>query len=436
MKRIFNRFIILLLAVAFLGSCEDDFLKPVLNQGAIPSVTLSASNVVLTKENAAKDALTVTWPKPDYGFNAGAGYTILFDKKGGNFSKAVAVSTGVNLTKTFKVAELNSLLLSLGIVAGTAADLDLKVESKLGTSTVLASTVMPLKATAYLDKLDLSTIWGLVGSATTNGWDGPDMPFYTTDQANTIVAYVTLKDGEVKIRSNNKWDLNYGDDGANGSLEVNGANIAVKAGTYKITFNTAALSYTIEKFGWGLVGSATPNGWDGPDAPFFYDPSSDQWRLIVTLKDGDVKIRKNNDWGTNYGDTGADKILESNGDNIKVTAGTYLVTVDFKSLKYTIEPIKIYGIVGSATANGWDGPDAKFTPDFFKEGNWVLKGITLKDGEVKFRQNDDWAVNYGDDGANGSLEAGGANIVVKAGVYDITLDFSVASSPTYKMVKR
>ena len=45
-------------------------------------------------------------------------------------------------------------------------------------------------------------------------------------------------------------------------------------------------------------------------------------------------------------------------------------------------------------------------------------------------------MNYGDDGANGSLEAGGADIMVKAGTYDIVLDFSNAAAPTYKMTKR
>jgi hypothetical protein len=44
---------------------------------------------------------------------------------------------------------------------------------------------------------------------------------------------------------------------------------------------------------------------------------------------------------------------------------------------------------------------------------------------MKFRFNEDWGVNYGDDGANGSLEPGGANIAVSvAGIYYITLDLA------------
>ncbi len=167
-----------------------------------------------------------------------------------------------------------------------------------------------------------------------------------------------------------------------------------------------------------------------------YDATSDQWRAIATLKEGEIKIRQNEDWGVNYGDTGADGIIDAGGDNIKVKAGTYLITVDFKKGKYTIEAIKVWGIVGSATANGWNGPDAKFTPDFANDGVWLLNNIKLADGEIKFRQNDDWAVNYGDTKADGILDAGGDNIAVKAGTYDVVLNFSNAAKPTVKISKK
>ena len=49
--------------------------------------------------------------------------------------------------------------------------------------------------------------------------------------------------------------------------------------------------------------------------------------------------------------------------------------------------------------------------------------LNLTAGEMKFRANDAWDINFGDDGANGSLEYGGANIAIaSAGNYTITLD--------------
>ena len=271
----------------------------------------------------------------------------------------------------------------------------------------------------------------MVGSATPNGWDGPDLPFYRTSVGNEFVTYVTLIDGEVKIRRDNDWALNYGDSGADGTLDEGGDNIAVTAGTYRIAFSLNDFSYTIEPFTWGIVGSATINGWDGPDMPLAYDASSDQWRAVVTLAAGEIKFRQNNDWALNYGDTGVDGILDEGGDNIAVTAGNYLVTVDFNNLEYSLEPIDIWGLVGSAAPNGWDGPNVRFSPDYANEGVWILENIELIDGEIKFRTNDDWAFNYGDDGLDGTLEQDGANIPVSAGTYSITLDLSNEANPTY-----
>jgi hypothetical protein len=204
-------------AIALLATaCEKEEIQAVLNPGAVPVITVSASTLVLTKENADKDALTISWPKPDYGFTAAAAYTILIDKKGGDFSNAVGISTGTGMTKTFKTGELNPLLLKLGLKVATVGDVDIRVQSAIGGSTVLSSALSSVKVTPYLDKLDLSSNWGVVGSATANGWNGPDQPFYKADKANVFVAYVSLTNGEIKIRQDNKWDVNYGDTKADG----------------------------------------------------------------------------------------------------------------------------------------------------------------------------------------------------------------------------
>lgn len=437
MKKIFSTSLIVLASLFVFTSCEKEEEKAILNTNAVPSIQLSANTVVLTKDNADKDAVTLSWPKPDYGFSAAASYTILIDKKGGTFVAPVSITTNTALTKTFKTSELNAILIKLGLVAGTAGDIDIRVVSNVGDNTSKTSFTSPtisLKATPYLDKLDLTTIWGVVGSAAVNGWNGPDMPFYKTDKTDEIVAYVTLNDGEIKFRSNNKWDVNYGDDGANGTLESGGANIKVTAGTYKITFNTASLTYTIEKYSWGLVGSATPSGWNAPDVPLTYDPTTDTWKATAFLKAGEIKVRKNEDWGVNYGGAGGTLVL--GGDNIAVTEGNYNITIDFKKMKFTIEATKPWGVVGDAAPNGWNGPDVKFRPDFVTENVFVIDNVTLGTGEIKFRYNDAWAVNYGDDGADGNLEAGGANIKVTAGKYQIILDLSNASKPKYTLTKK
>ncbi|MHA8088125.1 SusE domain-containing protein [Aquirufa sp. Wall-65K1] len=435
-KSLFKLFSLLVFSLGLL-SCEKEFIQPILTATAGPNITLSKSSIVLIKEQVANEAVTISWPKPDYGFNAAATYTILIDKKGGDFSKSVAIAVGGDLKKTFKVGELNPILLQLGLKAGVASGVDFKLQSVIGPTTSFISPVASITITPFLDKLDLTTNWGVVGSATPGGWNGPDLPFYKTDIANVFVAYVDLAVGEIKFRTDNKWDYNIGD-GGSGTLKVNGDNIKVNAaGTYKVTIDLTKNTFTMVPYTWGIVGSGTPNGWGGPDVPFWYDPATDQWRAIAKLVKGEIKIRFNNDWGLNYGDDGANGSLESGGANIAIAVdGFYLVTFNQKELKVKIETFKVWGIVGSATASGWGGPDMKFRPDFGTEGLWYLNNISLSAGEVKFRLNDDWGVNYGDDGANGSLESGGANIAVgSAGVYNVKLDFRNPAAPTYTLIK-
>ena len=430
--------IILALFITFgFWSCEKEEIRAILNTSATPTLSFSTPSVALSKDKENNEVLTISWAKPDFGTSVAPNYILYIDKKGGNFSEGYSTNMGSALQKVFKGKELNNLLLGLGLLPDQAANLDIKVVAQLGARMMFSSVVSPLSATPYLDKIDRSTTWGVVGSATPNAWNGPDIPFYKTEQANVFVAYTRLVDGEIKFRENNDWANNLGDNGADKTLEKDGANIAVSAGNYKITFNANNNTYTIEKFMWGVVGSAAPSGWNAPDIYLDYDPYNNVFTTIGKLVVGEIKFRKNEDWGTNYGDNGADGTLDQDGANIAIAkAGNYLITFDIENNKYSVTPIDVWGLVGSATKNGWDGPDDKFSIDFSKEGVWVLNNVTLKDGEIKFRANDDWGLNYGDDGADGTLESGGANIAVTAGTYDITLDFSNPGKPVYKLTKK
>lgn len=100
--------------------------------------------------------------------------------------------------------------------------------------------------TAVNAAIGATTSWGLVGDATANGWGGPDMQMRQTATANVYQLYAQLGNGEMKFRFNNDWGVNFGDDGANGTLESGGANIKVTAGGYKVTLNLNNNTYTIE----------------------------------------------------------------------------------------------------------------------------------------------------------------------------------------------
>ena len=90
--------------------------------------------------------------------------------------------------------------------------------------------------------------WGLVGNATPNSWDGPDLEMYETG-SNQYAIYADLTAGEMKFRYNEDWGQNYGDNGADGTLEGGGSNIVIpSAGTYYVTMDLNNLTYTISPF--------------------------------------------------------------------------------------------------------------------------------------------------------------------------------------------
>ena len=449
MKKYINKILFLLTFSALMMSCENEEVV-VINEDFTTTAVLSNDNIVLEEANeGGATILTVSWDEPNFGYNAAAEYNILFSLSDSSEETGPeSVSAGTELEKGFKTEDLNKVLLNLGAEPNKATELDVTIEIILSKQNSKLTGSSSLTATAYSGVLDLTTPWGIVGDATPNGWpDGNtvDAAFYQTGEAGVYVTYINLSVGEWKIRKDNSWDLNYGSDANDGTLQQNGSNIKVsadQAGPNKVTFDENNLTYTMEKYSWGIVGDATftgnPSGWDAPDEPLEYDPCSDTWRAVVKLKDGNWKIRQNEEWVVDYGSDAADGNLQAGGGNIPVTAGVYEVIVDFNNLTYSIEKVDVWGVVGSGYL-GWDGtfPDFPFTPDYCNKGIFYANNVPLTEGLIKFRLNNDWTVNYGDDGEDGILEAGGADIPIsEAGAYDIILDFSNESVPTYTMIKK
>ena len=89
------------------------------------------------------------------------------------------------------------------------------------------------------------TQWGIIGDATPGGWAADtDMTIIGGTDKWTVTACGSVV--VIKFRANDAWDINYGDDGADLSLEAGGANLVIgAAGNYTITMNLATLTYTI-----------------------------------------------------------------------------------------------------------------------------------------------------------------------------------------------
>ncbi|MCH2081136.1 MAG: RagB/SusD family nutrient uptake outer membrane protein [Saprospiraceae bacterium] len=173
--------------------------------------------------------------------------------------------------------------------------------------------------------------------------------------------------------------------------------------------------------------------WNPANAPALTSPNEDDvFEGYIYFEEADQKfiITRQRSFANNFGDDGQDGTLEPNGDQIDVAEpGVYYLNADLTNLTYTLEKVE-FGIIGSATANGWDSDiDMVYSPE---DTAWVYEGL-LSAGEMKFRANDDWAINYGDDGADAILELDGGNIIVEStGNYRVKF-FTASADYTYSL---
>ncbi|MCF8273659.1 MAG: SusE domain-containing protein [Flavobacteriaceae bacterium] len=435
--------LVIIVAIFSFNSCEkDELVFTAQAPGEFAFTNDFLSEYILTSTTSANIGERFTWDSQSFEVSTAVTYELQGSIIGDFTDMTVIGSTSGN-----DIAVTVGKLLSMAATAGldndpnsdalNTGDVYFRLRAYSGNNaieTLSAVQTLTLVLPEIVDNGGGSGIsissWGVVGSGYNNWGAFEDAPFYTTNVADVYVAYVTLIDGAIKFRQDNAWDNNFGDTDADGTLDAGGTDIVVTAGTYKITIDLGGNTYTMEEYSWGVVGSAYNNwGSDGPDAKFYYDYTTDTFKVGVKLLDGAMKIRLNNDWGTNFGDTGADGTLEDGGDDIVVTAGHYLITVDLNAGTYTAVATDVPGVVGSAYNNwGADGPDFSLTE--ISAGLYVGDIITLVDGAFKFRMNNDWGVNYGDTGADGTIDEGGDDIVATVGMYRVILN---TTEGTYKL---
>ena len=139
---------------------------------------------------------------------------------------------------------------------------------------------------------------------------------------------------EYKFSTQPDWNgMNFGmDANVEGGLSIDGGagNLKLEeAGIYYFKLQAEALTYSAYKVdSWGLVGDATPGGWDA-DTALEYKGGL-VWESTVALTVGEYKFRANGAWDLSLGGA-ADNLIDNAG-NIKVEqAGTYTVTLDLSN---------------------------------------------------------------------------------------------------------
>lgn len=277
---------------------------------------------------------------------------------------------------------------------------------------------------------------GILGAATPLGWSGnqPDITMATTDGVTYNLNNISLYSGGLKFRQDNSWPLNWGNTAwptGTGVQDQGGMDVPVVVGVYDVTFNLTTKQYSfVYKFPViGIRGNATTVDWGSADGDILFSTSDGviYTKNNVTLNNGGLKFRQDNDWPNNWGGStwpSGTGIFNQDGVDIQAQAGSYNITFNRTTLEYSFEQVFIsIGMIGSATPAGWDGPDIDMqTTDGIV---YTLNNYTLMTGGLKFRENDEWPNNWGGTewpSGVGIFDQGGVDIPVQAGTYNITFN--------------
>ncbi|HLN75148.1 MAG TPA: SusE domain-containing protein [Prolixibacteraceae bacterium] len=185
----------------------------------------------------------------------------------------------------------------------------------------------------------VATVWSVIGSAPPGEAWTDDTPLTYDPALRTWTGGLHMKAGEFKFRANGGWDINYGTftkGATDGKLNAGGENIAVAdEADYAITLDLShpnAYTYTANR--WGLIGDATPGGWDS-DQNMTWDATNQVFTITLDLTAAKIKFRANDAWDINLG--GDINALTQNGADIAVAAaGNYTITLNPWTLKATV----------------------------------------------------------------------------------------------------
>ena len=314
--------------LGILSGCEKDETKVTMLDEPNPPVLVSIPDNLILNRSAANDTVEFTGIPVDPGFEASATYSLETCEAGTNFADPLVLYSGskADVIK-FKVSELNELLLKkfdgdvqtqadfrltalLTVDAGTGAP-GTGSNPFLYPSESKTATVSPYG----LPRLDLIVEGSPVGKIESAAGNGVYTGLVKLDKTKPF----TFLDPEANI--------SYGKNAAGNALEINGSGITSdESGWYQVSADVNAMTYALSAYMIGVVGTATPNGWNAPDIKMDYIAKRGVWVVTTDLIVGEIKFRKNDGWAWNLG--GSLNNLTQGGNNIPITqAGNYTITL-------------------------------------------------------------------------------------------------------------
>ncbi|MDY0253692.1 MAG: SusE domain-containing protein [Tenuifilaceae bacterium] len=327
MKQKILTFISIVGLLSLFASCEKDEVKVILDSEPTPPVILSMPESLILQRTNATNTVLFTAKAIDPGFTASANYFFEAAETGTDFANPVTIYAGAIIDSIqMQVSALNSILLK-AFEADMVTSADFRIR---GTLVVDGGTGAPGTGNdgvfEYISEVTSADVspYGLprldlIGS-------GMDQKIESANGDGVYTGYVKLNSANAFTLLDPDTDTEYGKAAAAGTLEVDGAGISIDDnGWHILTADVNTLTYATEAYMIGLVGSATPNGWDAPDSKMDYDPKTGTWSITIELIDGYIKFRKNDGWAWNLG--GDLSNLTQGGSDIPVTAGNYTITL-------------------------------------------------------------------------------------------------------------
>lgn len=323
---------------------------------------LSTQNLVLDPNFPSNPAITVSWDPAKFNVPVETKYSVEISATEGFETKEVVGSTTQSVTHlSFSNVQMNNAAKKIGFVPGVAQKMYFRVVSFIGVndyeqvSNVTNLMITPYLAAPIYNFVDLY----LIGDATAAAWDNNAdnknlLPLLKTAEDNQYTFTGFFKQGGFKmIKVKGSWDAQFGLGAASGMLSIDGGsgNIPVAAdGYYKLTVNTADLTYTFEPAtvstttydNISIIGNVNGN-WDTDTqlTQSTFDPHV--WSIhSVSLIEGEFKFRANNAWDVSWGTNAAFfGTAVQGGDNIPLGAEwTYDVYFNDATGAYTIIPVE------------------------------------------------------------------------------------------------
>ncbi|WP_053991047.1 SusE domain-containing protein [Mangrovimonas sp. TPBH4] len=288
-------------------------------------------------ENQTNTAITITWESADYGVPTQISYIVEAAQSGTDFEEPVVIGTTSSNVLSLDIATFNGYAVGAGLLPFTEGTLDIRVKSTIGNQSdmPLYSNAITVSVTPFTTALPKLAVPG-----NHQGWDPPTAPLLASSAfgETDYEGYVWL-DGGYKFLAPDaagafQWgNTDWGDDGSFTGILVadDETDCTATAGYYFVEANTGELTYATTATNWGIIGEATPTGWDS-DTDLVYNSSTRTLEIDIDLEPGPFKFRANNEWSIELGSFNDDGFLQAGGDlTFDGPAGNYHVVLDLSN---------------------------------------------------------------------------------------------------------